>query len=670
MCGVIGFWEARRSRRTTELEMTAEAMAGTLSHRGPDDQGVWADAAIGLALGHRRLAILDLSPEGHQPMESADGRYVLAFNGEIYNFASLKHTLQQAGHAFRGQSDTEVLVEAFSEWGPAATVQRLVGMFAFAVWDRWTRTLHLGRDRAGEKPLYYGWSGNTFLFASEVKALRAHAEWSGRVDRGALALLIRYGFVPGPRCIYQGISKLRPGALLTMTEAQINGHELSSPEPYWDLGAIAEARATHPFSGSEAEADHWLHSLLRESVALQMVADVPLGAFLSGGIDSSLVVALMQAQSARPVKTFSIGFHQADFDEAPYARAVARHLGTEHTEYYVEPSELARVIPELPRVYDEPLADASQIPTVLLCRVAGAQVKVSLSGDAGDELFGGYEHYERSPRLWRMRNRIPGWVRQNLARGLRSLSNSGLVREVRPGRVCQALSRASNLADMLEAGSDRQLFQAQMSPNREAATWVCDGAEPSSGFTQPGAWNKLPDFLHRMMWLDFVTCLPDDILMKVDRAAMAASLETRIPLLDHRVVEFAWSLPASFKRKAQRGKWPLRKILDRYVPRTLIERPKKGFAAPIGNWLRGPLRDWAEQMLDPVRLRQEGFFEASRVRQRWSEHVANQRDWAYGLWHVLTFQSWLSAQSAAPGDWDKAPSRSGRELQPQEICPS
>jgi asparagine synthase (glutamine-hydrolysing) len=648
MCGIIGFWERRGCRCADELEQTARTMAASLSHRGPDDQGVWTDPYTGLALGHRRLAILDLSPQGHQPMESTDGRFVLVFNGEIYNFANLKHALEQAGHSFRGHSDTEVMVEAFSEWGLVPTLRRAVGMFAFGLWDRRARCLHLGRDRAGEKPLYYGWSGNVFLFGSELKALRAHCWWRARIDRGALALLTRYGYVPGPHSIYEGISKLAPGNVLTLTESQVGMRESAAPEPYWELGPIAEARAAYRFSGTAAEADEWLHSLLLESVRLQMVADVPLGAFLSGGIDSSLIVALMQAQSAWRVKTFSIGFQQADFDEAPRAKAVARHLGTDHTEYYVEPGELEQLIPELARVYDEPLADPSQIPTVLLCRLAATQVKVSLSGDAGDELFGGYDHYRKTQKLWSLFRRIPGSVRKGCAEHLRSLCRGGLERVSKPGRVRQLLNRAANLSDILETSTDRQLFQMQLSPNREASSWLKDGEEPPSPIYTAATWERLPDLLDRMMWLDFVTYLPDDILVKVDRAAMAASLETRIPMLDHRVIEFAWSLPASFKQKRDRSKWPLRKILYRYLPRSLVERRKMGFAAPIGDWLRGPLRDWAEQMLDVARLRREGFFQPTRVRQRWSEHLQMKRDWAQGLWHVLMFQSWLDEQHRAP----------------------
>ena len=668
MCGIIGFWEPHRSRSATELELTAEAMTNTLSHRGPDDQGIWADAEVGLALGHRRLAILDLSPEGHQPMASADGRYVLAFNGEIYNFAMLRSALEQTGHSFRGHSDTEVMVEAFSEWGLLPAVRRFVGMFAFGLWDRWTRSLHLGRDRAGEKPLYYGWFGNAFVFGSELKALRAHPSWRAEVDRGSLALLTRYGFVPGPRSIYEGISKLTPGNVLTLTESQVGLRESVAPEPYWDLGCIAEARVAHGFKGTEEEADQWLHSLLLESVALQMVADVPLGAFLSGGIDSSLVVALMQAQSAKPIKTFTIGFHSADFDEAPFAKAVARHLGTDHTEYYVEPGELERVIPELPRIYDEPLADCSQIPTVLLSRLAASHVKVSLSGDAADELFGGYEQYRKTQKLWNTFRRFPESLRQGCAARLRGLFRGGLERVLFAGKLRQWFNRASNLADLLETSSDRQLFQMQMSPNREALSWLREAEEPPSAFCAAGPWERLPSLLHRMMWLDFVTYLPDDILMKVDRAAMAASLETRIPMLDHRVIEFAWSLPAAFKRKGNRTKRPLRKMLYRYLPRSIVERPKKGFAAPIGDWLRGPLRDWAEQMLDASRLRREGFFEASKVRQRWNEHLRMKRDWAHGLWHVLMFQSWFEEQRKAPVKLQGSMIRIGQRRGTREVC--
>ena len=654
MCGIAGFWESPGALGGVDLKQVVMRMAAALRHRGPDDQGIWADARKGLALGHRRLAILDLSAEGHQPMLSADGRYVLAFNGEIYNCDTLRGRLEKRGHTFRGHSDTEVMLAAFCEWGLLPSLVRFVGMFAFALWDRRARTLSLVRDRAGEKPLYYGWTKDAFVFGSELKALRVHPGWRGGINRGALALLVRYGYIPAPLCIYKNTYKLPPGCALTLTEARFRTCNTPRSEPYWSLQTIAEAGTTHPFEGVEEEASERLVALLRQAVAQQMVADVPLGAFLSGGIDSSLVVALMQAQSSRPIKTFSIGFRQDRFNEAPFAKAVARHLGTDHTELYVGEEDLQRVVPRLPSIYDEPLADASQIPTVLLCELAGAQVKVSLSGDAGDELFGGYDHYRKTQRLWSALRRIPEDFRKRLARRLKVLSCAGLNLRGSPGVARRVLNRLWNLSDVLPASSDRSLHQLLMTPNREYSAWVKEAKEPATSFNARAPWENLPQLLYRMMWLDFVSYLPDDILVKVDRAAMAVGLETRIPMLDHRVIEFTWSLPASIKQRRNKGKWLLRRILHRYVPSALVERPKRGFAAPIAEWLRGPLREWAEHLLDETRLRQEGFLEPWALRRRWREHLSRRRDWSPGLWHVLMFQSWLDEQRVVPNQKDTA----------------
>src|SRR5882724_10898814 len=459
MCGIAGFWDSSAMAGEAELEQTALRMALALQHRGPDDQGTWADEHASLALAHRRLAILDLSSEGHQPMHSADKRYVLVFNGEIYNFEDLRNSLEQLGHSFRGRSDTEVMLAAFCQWGVLPALERFVGMFAFALWDRCACRLHLARDRAGEKPLYYGWSDDAFVFGSELKALRAHPRWSAGIARGALALLVRHGYIPAPHSIYDGIYKLPPGCVLTLTESHIRARQRPEPVPYWSAQTIAEAGAIQPFTGTAEEAGEQLRTMLLESVSQQMVADVPLGAFLSGGIDSSLVVALMQAQSRRPIKTFSIGFLQEKFNEAPFARAVAAHLGTDHTELYVQDGDLLQVVPRLPCIYDEPLADPSQIPTVLLCRLAGANVKVSLSGDAGDELFGGYDHYRKTQRLWPVLHRIPEDFRKRLARPLRVLSSACLNLKSVPGLARQALNRLWNLSDVLPASSDRSLHE-------------------------------------------------------------------------------------------------------------------------------------------------------------------------------------------------------------------
>jgi asparagine synthase (glutamine-hydrolysing) len=668
MCGIAGFFEPTRNRGVQECEQIVRRMVSTLVHRGPDDEGSWADAEARVAMGHRRLSILDLSSEGHQPMHSADGRYVLVFNGEIYNFEDLRRVLEERGRSFRGHSDTEVMLAAFCEWGILPALRRFVGMFAFALWDRRERRLYLTRDRAGEKPLYYGWIGGTFVFGSELKALRAHPRWSAGIDRAALALLVRYGYIPSPRCIYENTYKLPPGCVLTLTEAQICARNTPQPEPYWSLQRVAEAAAVRPFGGDEKEAVERLLTLLLQSVTRQMVADVPVGAFLSGGIDSSLVVALMQAQSRQPIKTFSIGFPQENINEARFAKAVARHLGTHHTELYVQARNLQQVIPRLPCIYDEPLADPSQIPTVLLCQLAGSQVKVSLSGDAGDELFGGYGHYRKTQILWQALTRIPEDYRKRLARLLKALSSAGHDLGVASGLVSRILDRISNLSDLLPAPTDRSLYRLLMSPNRDPRAWLSDATEPQTQFEGLSSWENLPELLQRMMCLDFVSYLPDDILVKVDRAAMSVGLETRIPLLDHRIIEFAWSLPTPLKQRRNQGKWLLRRILHQYVPPDLVHRPKRGFAAPIAQWLRDPLRDWAEHLLGATRLRQEGFFEPRGIRQKWQEHLTKKRDWSAGLWHVLMFQAWLDQQKVMPGQTETPTAIAAKRMTEAEVC--
>jgi len=643
MCGIAGFFAARPDRKLDECHQIALDMASRLAHRGPDDEGSWAEAQAGVALGHRRLAILDLSEEGHQPMHSQDGRYVLVFNGEIYNFQELRRELETDGHTFRGHSDTEVMLAGFCEWGFRPALERFVGMFALALWDRQTRKLHLARDRVGEKPLYYGWAGDTLVFGSELRALQAHPDWCGRVDRQALALLVRYGYIAAPHSIFENTYKLLPGHALTLNLAEIRARRLGTSTAYWSAHAIAEAGATQPFKGSEEEASRHLVSLLQQSVAQQMIADVPVGAFLSGGIDSSLVVALMQAQSRRPVKSFSIGFEEKGFNEAEFAKAVARHLGTDHTELYVQSKELQQVIPTLPSIYDEPFADSSQIPTAVLCRLARQHVTVSLSGDGGDELFGGYNRYQEAQWLWKLTGWVPGPFRR-MARHLKHVSRAGLNMPFTPDAVRPALNRLWNLSDILSGSTDRALYDLLMTPNRLPHPWLKKAQEPPTQRDEVANWHRLPELLQRMMCLDLTSYLPNDILVKVDRAAMSVSLETRIPLLDHRIIEFAWSLPISFKVQRNQGKWLLREVLHQYVPRALVDRPKRGFGAPIADWLRGSLRGWAEDLLGEGRLRKEGFFEAAEVRRKWQEHLSLRRNWAAGLWHVLMFQAWLDEQ--------------------------
>ena len=650
MCGLAGCWAPGRGE---DLREAGLAMADALAHRGPDGSGVWVEGEAGLALGHRRLSIIDLSEDGAQPMVSASGRYVIAYNGEVYNFAAIRRELDAGGFspAYRGHSDTEVILAAMEAWGVEGAVRRFVGMFAFALWDRRDRVLSLVRDRLGIKPMFYGWSGGALLFGSELKALRAHPAWRGEVDRGALALLLRHNCIPAPYSIYQGVHKLPPGSILTLRSPAPDSAE---PVPYWSAREVAQRGSADPFRGGDAEAIGELDALLRDAVGLRMIADVPLGAFLSGGVDSSVVVALMQAQSDRPVKTFSIGSHNRQFDEAQHARAVAEHLGTEHTELYVTPEEARSVIPSLPEMFDEPFADSSQIPTFLVSRLARQHVTVSLSGDGGDELFAGYNRHVWGERLWNRVGHIPNRARGAIGRALASRSPESWnrlyqrVEPVVPARMRQRMPgyKVHKLAEVLNARTPEALYRSLASHWKHPEQLVPGAAEPATALTDPRRAAALPGFTERMMYMDLVTYLPDDILTKVDRASMAVSLEARVPLLDHRVVEFAWRLPLSMKLRSGQGKWILRQVLDRYVPRTLIERPKMGFGIPLGEWLRGPLREWAEALLDERTLREGGFFDPAPIRRGWSEHLAGKRDAEYHLWTVLMFQAWLQEQGA------------------------
>lgn len=648
MCGIAGFLDLSRSAGREALQDTVLRMANTLHHRGPDDDGNWVDPQAGIALGFRRLSIIDLSPEGHQPMLSATGRYVVAFNGEIYNHADLRQELE-GGTRFRGHSDTEVMLAAIERWGMEQAVRRFVGMFAFAVWDRQERLLYLGRDRIGEKPLYYGWIGETFLFASELKALRTHPAFRTEVDRDALGAYTRHGYVPAPYSIYKGIAKLIPGTLLTVDGA--GGKDLSSPVPYWSPTEVAESGATDPLPADDQAAADQLDHLLRQAIRQQMVADVPLGAFLSGGIDSSTVVALMQAQSTRPVKTFAIGFHEAEYNEAVYAQAVARHLGTEHTELYVTPVEAQRVICKLPALYDEPFGDSSQIPTYLVSQLARRNVTVSLSGDGGDELFAGYSRYTLISSIWKKINWMPYSLRHVTASVLGEISSPRWDRAFSALQTILPLNRERYYPFARKARTFADLVARVESPEGIYQSWLtkCHGS-PVLGATPRGVLTNgklkvnLANSMQRLMYFDMISYLPDDILVKVDRASMGVSLESRAPFLDHRVVEFAWRVPVSMKVRNGQRKWLLRQVLYRYVPPKLVERPKVGFSVPIDSWLRGPLRDWAEALLDETRLRSQGFFDVAPVRQKWAEHLAEKQNWHYSLWNVLMFQAWLETQ--------------------------
>lgn len=648
MCGLCGFWQGSARWDPEQGRRWVQRMAERLVHRGPDDAGAWVDAETGIALGHRRLAILDLSPAGHQPMLDASGRWVLVFNGEIYNHAELRRTLEgQGSGGWRGHSDTEVLLAAIGAWGLERTLALCVGMFAFALWDREQRQLTLVRDRLGEKPLYYGWQGDCLLFGSELKALKAHPAFQGAIDRDALAQLLRLSYVPAPRSIYQGIRKLPPGSWVRFGQNQERDPQ---PVSYWSARDVAEAGRRTSFAGSPGQAREQLTRLLLDAVGQQMLADVPLGAFLSGGIDSSTVVALMQDQSSRPVRTFSIGFQEPGYDEAAQARAVARHLGTEHQELYVSPDQVQAVIPDLPALYDEPFADSSQIPTALVARLARSQVTVSLSGDGGDELFGGYNRYLWAPRLWRRLRGIPAPLRRAAARALTSLAPGDWDRLGQPllgwlparHRQARLGDKLHKLAGTLSAAGPAGIYTQLVSQWPQPEALVRDGREPPSPLIDGGAWPELGSFEEQMMYLDQLTYLPDDILVKVDRAAMGTSLETRVPLLDHRVVEFAWRLPLDLKIRDGQGKWLLRQVLYQYVPAELVERPKMGFGVPIDSWLRGPLRDWAEALLDPARLQREGWLHPQPIQAAWREHLGGQRNLAHALWNLLMFQAWLA----------------------------
>jgi len=644
MCGFAGYLSGHTMDNAKEVLIR---MGQCIRHRGPDDYGVWLDADAGIGLSHQRLSILDLSSAGNQPMVSGSGRYVIAFNGEIYNHLQLREELYQdePDIAWRGHSDTETLLAGFDGWGIEAAFKKSTGMFAFAVWDRQNRTLTLGRDRAGEKPLYYGWQNDTFLFGSELKALKAHPDFRREIDRNALTLLMRHSCIPAPYSIYQGIRKLLPGTLLTVSLQ----NRTPQPQPYWDVRQVVTEGLAHPFNGSPQEAVAELDNILRQAVARQMVADVPLGAFLSGGVDSSTVVALMQAQSDRPVRTFTIGVGEENYNEAVYAKAVAKHLGTDHTELYVSAQQARDVIPCLPKIYDEPFSDPSQIPTFLVSRMARQHVTVSLSGDAGDELFGGYNRYVLGQRFWGKLSLLPKSLRRGMARMIRNVPPDQWDRWLSPVQKVLPLGLAqANVGDKLHKGAGAMAAQTPAELYRHLVThWpqpgelVTGAAEPPTLLTGLAPQPQTDHFVHQMMALDMLTYLPDDILCKVDRAAMNVSLETRVPFLDHRVIEFAWRLPFEMKVCDGVGKWILRRVLDKYVPKDLIERPKMGFGIPIDVWLRGPLREWAEGLLAESRLQQEGYLNTALVRQKWAEHLSGKKNWQHHLWDVLMFQTWL-----------------------------
>lgn len=651
MCGLTGLINLQSG--STDFDHILERMNASLTHRGPDDQGLWIDTEKGIGLAHRRLSILDLSVEGHQPMRSADDRYIIAYNGEIYNFRELRSELEPLGHPFKGHSDTEVLLAAVVEWGIDKALTRFNGMFAIALWDRKTDTLHLARDRLGKKPLYLGFAGNSCVFGSELKALAAHPQFECEINRDALALYMRHNYIPAPYSIYRKVQKLKPGTLvsISLTEIRakkqaINFDQLTTT--YWSAKDIVEQGVGNPITDTEAQTTDQLHALLKDAVACRMVSDVPLGAFLSGGIDSSLVVALMQAQSTQPVRSFSIGFHEEEYNEAEHAKAVAMHLGTDHTELYATPAQALEVIPSLPDYYDEPFADSSQIPTYLVSAMTKEHVTVALSGDGGDELFCGYTRYTEGYQIWQKIGWLPAPMRTLVAGMLAGIPPRywdgmfSLLGPLIPSKLRYSSpgDKLHKLAEVLQTDSAEEMYRRLVSHWKQPQDLVLDSKEPLTALTDEAQWSRVNTFVERMMQLDLVSYLPDDILVKVDRASMATSLEARAPLLDYRVAEMAWRLPLDLKRHPSGGKYLLRQILYQYVPRELIDRPKKGFGVPIDYWLRHELRDWAENLLSEQRLREEGYYDPQPIRKMWEEHQQGKRNWQYHLWDVLMFQAW------------------------------
>ena len=624
-------------------------MISAIRHRGPDDEGFWHESEFNVCFGHRRLSIVDLSSHGHQPMVSYSDRYVIVFNGEIYNHLLLRENLKSSGVdiAWRGHSDTETLLACIDTWGLEKTIKKCSGMFAIALFDKKDNSIYLVRDRMGEKPLYYGVQNGVFLFGSELKALKKHPAFQGEIDRNSLALQLKYNYIPTPYSIYKDIKKLIPGTILKVdaSNKHANIEAIGSPIAFWSLKEVAINAQSNIYTGNAIEAVNDLDKLLSQSVKGQMEADVPLGAFLSGGIDSSLIVSLMQSQSLSPVETFSIGFEEEGYNEAVYAKQIAQHLDTKHTELYVSAQDAMNVIPKLSSLYDEPFSDSSQIPIYLVSAMTKESVTVSLSGDAGDELFGGYNRYIWTRKIWNKVKYMPPSVRSFIAWGMTSVSPmvwNKILRQI----VSMPLpgDKIHKLANILPAKSAEDFYFHLISHWHDVNNVVIGAKCSVAPVVSSSTRLDLGGIEQNMMYLDSISYLPDDILTKVDRAAMGVSLETRIPFLDHHVVEFAYQLPLSMKIQNGESKWILKQVLDKYIPRELMERPKMGFGVPIDSWLRGPLRDWAESLLDESRLKQEGFFHAEPIRQKWNEHLSGSRNWQHHLWDVLMFQSWLENQ--------------------------
>ena len=646
MCGISGFY----SKTLPSFNNPILKMNSAISHRGPDSNNIWQDKNSGIVFGHQRLSILDLSAAGDQPMVSSSGRFVITYNGEIYNHLNIRKEIETINSNIKWKSttDTETLLEALEIWGVEKTLKKIVAMFAFAIWDKKNRILTLARDRIGEKPLYFGWQGKgynkVFLFGSELKALKAHPEFIGEIYQDAIALQLRHNYIPAPYSIYKDIYKLLPGNYLQLHECDLKKGSLPNPEPYWSLTESAIYGNSNQINFNEIDIQNGLEKYLKKSVKQQMISDVPLGAFLSGGIDSSTIVAMMQQQSNDPVKTFTIGFSENDYNEAKYAKKIASHLGTDHSELYVSSKTAMEVIPKLPSIYDEPFSDSSQIPTFLVSQLATQQVNVALSGDGGDELFCGYNRYKLTVNRSKKFNMIPYILRKILAKGIKSIPQNdwyGLF-NLLPG-----LNKNNNFGYKMHKGANAlatknltDMYYTLFSHWQNPTEAVLNSNEPSTLLTTLMPKLKGLNSQQKMMALDLLTYLPDDILVKVDRAAMASSLETRVPLLDHKLIEYVWKIPHSFKLRNGDGKWILKQVLNKYVPKNLTERPKMGFAIPLHSWLRGPLRDWAENLLNEKRLIQEGYFNPELIREKWDQHISNKKNWQHDLWNVLMFQAW------------------------------
>ncbi len=648
MCGLAGFWDFKQTHSKAELLSIAQSMAEAIRERGPDASGEWVEENSGVALSHRRLSIVDLSDAGAQPMSSQSGRYIIAYNGEVYNAAELRKELVSAGCKFRGHSDTEVIIEACEQWGIQEACCRFLGMFAFALWDREERRLYLVRDRLGIKPLYFGLNGHILFFGSQIKSFKKHPRFKAKLDQQALSEYFRFNYIPAPLSIFEGIKKIIPGVIVSINQAGT-----IEENPYWDFEKIVEQKIATRKKTSDNELIEELDCLLRDSVKKRMISDVPLGAFLSGGIDSSTVVALMQAQSEKPVKTFSIGFFEKGFDEAKHAALVAAHLGTDHHELYLKDKDAQTFIPDIPKFFDEPFADVSQIPTYLVSKMAREKVTVSLSGDGGDELFGGYNRYLTGYNIWRWIQWMPESVKKMGALGIQAVPAKfwDALEATIPSRWSPPLlgDKANKFANVMQMKSAKHFYRTLVSSWQQPEKLVL-GAQEASLYPWSGCRSvSFENFIEQMQFLDTLTYLPNDILTKVDRASMAVSLEARVPLLDHRVVEFAWGLPLNLKVRQGKGKWILRQVLDRYVPRELIERPKMGFGVPIGQWLQGELKEWASDLLSPELLKNQGLFNHEWVGKHWQEHLTSQRNWQYQLWSMLMFQSWYLEQGEMSG---------------------